>query len=216
MSKERSALQAELDASVRNSSVFATRLLDAQIAITNRDTRIASAEEKFNRIRVALTNTQTEKYELIAVIKNSSLLHRSELNDQIRSFQDQLRKIGEIVSDQNVQIEDLKNERAKLAEKLEDVVKSVVAHEGARQDMEAQIDSQSKHISLLEYWLKAERSTSDRKLCKLMTELHRGREESYFADAISMTAREQTIPFAPKLAAPRDRTPSASAGRRII
>jgi chromosome segregation ATPase len=201
LDKENITLRLELERALKESAKLLQRLLEVETAFNDREITIVSTQEKNSQLKAEMTTTRAESIRLAAAIEKENQRHCNELNQQSAHFKDQIRKIEGIAAERSMQVKDLEEARAKLANRCDDLTKTVDALKSARQNARKKIESQT--VEVLETLLRIEKESAEIKITELTAELQRARLEHSAAERASAGIRENIVLLLPKLAALR-------------
>jgi DNA repair exonuclease SbcCD ATPase subunit len=203
--KEEATLRAQLDKALNESAELLQRLLSAETAFNDREIAITSAQESVEPLKAELAAKTAETVRLAAALEEANQRPRNELDQQRTQFENQVRKLEAVVAERDMQVKDLEEARAKIAERCDNLAEIVDALENTQQHARERIESQAGHVELLEQLLKVEREAAELKIRELTAELQRERLEHSAAERASAAMRKDIVLLLPKLAARRYR-----------
>jgi chromosome segregation ATPase len=205
LDKEKFALRAQLDKAKVECADLLQRSLRAETALNDKNMVIASAQEKIENLKAKLIAIPAETIRLTTAIEEeANTRHRHELNQQRAHFDNQVKKLEGVVAKRDMLLKDLEIARAELAERCNDLSKTVSALESARQFAQERIELQTGHIQALETMSRIEREATELKIKELTVELQRKRAEHSAAERTSEAIRKNIVLLLPKLAARRN------------
>jgi chromosome segregation ATPase len=195
---EKCALRAQLENARGECGDLLQRTLRAETALNDKDMSIASILEKVEDLKTKLAATPAE---LKKVIEEENTRHRRELNEQRAHLNSQIRNIEGAIVERDAKLKDLKLERARLAERCHDLLKTVNALENTRQCTREKIDFQTGQIQAFETLFSIEREAMELKIKDLTVELQQKRLEDSAAECRSAALRKNIVLLLPKLVA---------------
>jgi|SRR5450631_249555 chromosome segregation ATPase len=198
--KEKTALRAQLDTALTESTALLQRALSAETAFNDREIGIVAIQEKIEQIKAS------EKIRLATAIEDVSRQYHNELNQKSTHFKNQIRMIESIVAERNAQVVEIEEARAKLTYRYDDLAKIVDTLECKQQLTQNKIESQISTIEVLETILSVEREAAELKIGQLTAEFQRGCLEHAAVERASATMRKEIVLLLPKLAARQDET----------
>src|SRR5664280_1383910 len=205
LDKEKFALRAQLDKVKAECADLLQRSLRAETALNDKNIVIASAQEQNEKLKVKLIAITAETIRLTTAIKEEeNTRHRHELNQQRAHFDNQVKRLEGVVARRDMLLKDLEIARAELAERCNDLSKTVSALESARQFAQETIELQTGHIQALETMSKIEREAMELKIKELTVELQCERVERSAAERMTAAIRKNIVLLLPRLAARRN------------
>jgi chromosome segregation ATPase len=204
LDKEQFALRAQLDKAKVECADLLQRSLCAETALNDKNMVIASTREKVESLSAKLAATPAESTWLKTAIEEANTRHLHELSQQHAHFDSQIRNIEGVVAKRDILLKDLEIVRANLAERCNDLSKTVSELESTRQLAQERIDLQTGHIKALETMSSIEREAMELKIKELTVELQRKRVEHFAAERTSAAIRKNIVLLLPKLAARRN------------
>lgn len=203
--KEKLALRAQLDQAQRESAALMQRLLGDETALNDSELALASAQERIEELKVELATKPEESARLTAAVEEANRRHRSELNRRSRHFEEQIKKFEGLISERDVEIENLQMARAKSEARCDDLAKTVASLESAQQYECKKVESGVGQVEFLETVLRVEREAAELKIAELTAELQRARVEHSAAERATAAMRKEVVLLLPKLSARRSR-----------
>jgi chromosome segregation ATPase len=205
LDNERFALRAQLDKVKVECADLLQRSLRAETALNDKNIVIASAQEKIENLKAKLIAIPAETIRLTTAIKEeANTRHRHELNQQRAHFDNQVKKLDGVIAKRDMLLKDLEIVRAELAERCNDLSKTVSALESGRQFAQERIELQTGHIQAIETMSRIEREAMELKIKELTVELQCERVEHSAAERMSAAIRKNIVLLLPRLAARRN------------
>jgi chromosome segregation ATPase len=147
LESEKTALRVRLETALADASDLSQRLLSVETAFNDRETSLASAQEKIDTLNSELIAASADTFKIVAVTTGEKQRYRSELNQQKASFEARIKALEATASAQDTQVKTLEEARTRLARRVE----------------------------ILETLRKSERETAEFKIKELTEELQRER-----------------------------------------
>jgi chromosome segregation ATPase len=213
LDKENISLRLQLEKARKESADAMQRLPGFETALNDREAEIVAARESNSKLTAELTAAKAETAKLTAAIEKAARLHGSELDQQTAQLKDKIRILEAAAVERDLQVRALEKARTNLANRCDDLTKSVEALESVQKNGREKVISQS--VEVLETLLKVEREAAEIKIKELTAELQRERLEHSAAERASAGIRENIVRLLPKLVELRNRSASPEADASI-
>jgi hypothetical protein len=202
---DKATLRAQLDRAQRESAELLQRLLRDETALNDQELALASALERIEELKAELATKPEESARVAAAVEEANRWHLNKLNRRSMHFEEQIKKFEKVISQRDIEIENLKLAHAKAEARCDDLAKTAASLEKTQQYERKKVEWGAEQVEFLETVLRVEREASELKVAELTAELRRARVEPVTAERATGAMRKDGVLVLPKLAARRGR-----------